>query len=796
MFSRVKHILFALSLGMLLITMMWLAMSGVTAPDSLAARLTPNLNFVDDIGTPLAGAEMRILCYDTPTSGAPVADLMVTTGPNGEPLSSLPANCDYVAALHLRHEQPSDKSGHGPAYWVYATSWEPGTITPLTATGNITIRENWSIVLFNVVASLEWRPAPGSPFVADLRQGLHQASAYLYDLTEGQMAFGPVTIHTAGHNWDGADLRFRAANDLRPSAYVGGIVAERTPYTSTSLKETVYVPNTVFLGRYWDGLDASDPISGTWSQPDAYHTLVHEWAHYALFLYDEYQDVTQSYAETYCACRDLPDVGVQPGACGGVSPDLAASAMAYHYTASEFWQTEAITEEQQKLCEATQQWQVHGLSDWQTLAIWPEIQELPGGLSALVSPTTLNPDPELGLTGDLFGRKPGYRLYLPAVQRGGPAPSPISEPIIGISVTASPQPTETLPMQVYVLEGMASGTPARILHQGRAIGQPDTSGLLGKIILLGIDLQDRARVHVDRYTTASISGGRFLFPNPAMPAVDPVLSDGLMPQAIADTWQASLDATYALSGSNLTTMTLILTTPIGVGNEATAQLCVPEAAIGCNPGWRKTMASVPGTVTWTATFTPLMGTAELPRYGVIQIQAPDIGELIRWFQDSGGVGPAHEDGHAPLRDGHVMVDTNAPLKSPAECNRVIVMPAANYEALTRSLGQDLDGKEIQGIISGPWDIDILLPENGACPSLVPGDHTLPVSVTLTLFYNQEIVDQLGISQKNLRLLHYNNIPEHGFWEVVGIAGGSPTLNWLATVPVNEDGIYAIGWVKP
>ncbi len=143
-----------------------------------------------------------------------------------------------------------------------------------------------------------------------------------------------------------------------------------------------------------------------------------------------------------------------------------------------------------------------------------------------------------------------------------------------------------------------------------------------------------------------------------------------------------------------------------------------------------------------------------------------------------------------------MVDTNAPLKSPAECNRVIVMPAANYEALTRSLGQDLDGKEIQGIISGPWDIDILLPENGACPSLVPGDHTLPVSVTLTLFYNQEIVDQLGISQKNLRLLHYNNIPEHGFWEVVGIAGGSPALNWLATVPVNEDGIYAIGWVKP
>ncbi|MFQ5420256.1 MAG: hypothetical protein ACE5EY_07825 [Anaerolineae bacterium] len=188
-----------------------------------AAPANKQLRFVHENGMPLgSGEQVRVLCYTANATGSPVSDLMLKIGSNGIATSPAAENCQYAAALHLLHEQPSGKADHGLAYSVYATSWTPGSSQLSPVSSDIVIRDNEKLVLFNVVASLEWQPEPGSSFTADLRSGLQAASAYLYDITEGQMAFGMVAIYENGRYWNSTDIRFRAANDYRPSAYVGG----------------------------------------------------------------------------------------------------------------------------------------------------------------------------------------------------------------------------------------------------------------------------------------------------------------------------------------------------------------------------------------------------------------------------------------------------------------------------------------------------------------------------------------------------------------------------------------------
>ena len=299
--------------------------------------------FVDQQGTPLSLVTIRLLCYDdSQNPPALTADLLIKTAQHGKTLLPLPATCLKVAALQQVHQQPSGKAGRSTAYTVYNTSWQPGTSTLVPIDGDIVLRSDWRLVLFDVAAALEWEPAPGDAYVATLNQGLRLASAYLYDLTDGQMAFGPLTITTGGVGWDSADIRIRAANNYRPSAQVGGIVAVTTPYISSIGVQTVYRPGAILMGRYWDGISAANSITGAATEPAAYRTLVHEWLHYALFLYDEYQDnQATGRVEHFCTCADLPFVGSSPSACGGISPNLAGSAMSYHYTASELWHASA-----------------------------------------------------------------------------------------------------------------------------------------------------------------------------------------------------------------------------------------------------------------------------------------------------------------------------------------------------------------------------------------------------------------------------------------------------------------------
>ncbi|HMN28543.1 MAG TPA: DNRLRE domain-containing protein, partial [Caldilineaceae bacterium] len=393
----------------------------------------PNIvRFLHWRGEPITDT-VRVLCYDSDQRLHD--DLTVPTQPDGQPANPTQLEpCAAIVALHLLYTQSPGKASGRPAYWVYAANDDPdGRLAAVPPRGEIKLER--PLVLFNLVASLEWEPAPDSVEATQLYEGLRRASLYLADLTDDYMAFGPISIYTGGRHWDEADLRIQAANDLRPAAYMGGIVASPLAYTigkdTVNEVTAIYKPATIFLGRAWDGDNA---FRGAWDQPNGYRTLIHEWAHYALFLYDEYQQA--SGAITYCLCNELPDLLEQPAVClaevsiegvPGLRRTTAASAMAFHYTASELWSHGHHRREQ---CLATDQGRIHQDDDWATLSRWFEIQGLDAagrGIPPLVTPvSTPAPGPDeasflagaaheqalssLAITAgpldDLFGREP------------------------------------------------------------------------------------------------------------------------------------------------------------------------------------------------------------------------------------------------------------------------------------------------------------------------------------------------------------------------------------------------------
>ncbi len=98
--------------------------------------------------------------------------------------------------------------------------------------------------------------------------------------------------------------------------------------------------------------------------PSGFRTLAHEFAHYALYLFDEY------FAYQFDQSGNL--VGESPAYCTGpANRNLAtqatnASVMDYHYTSSEL-SMQGVPGLWSSLCQQTVQWQLHGESAWETV---------------------------------------------------------------------------------------------------------------------------------------------------------------------------------------------------------------------------------------------------------------------------------------------------------------------------------------------------------------------------------------------------------------------------------------------
>jgi hypothetical protein len=133
------------------------------------------------------------------------------------------------------------------------------------------------LYLFNVLVALEWVPSPST--VEQLIVGFRAASDFLFDATNGWMAFGQV-VFGGMELMPGADIQIMASNRLHPRSWLDGL-HDPGKYMAVRVGRGVWYKKNRILIR--------------WDEPEAYRTLVHEWGHYALNLLDEYLDTEKPY---------------------------------------------------------------------------------------------------------------------------------------------------------------------------------------------------------------------------------------------------------------------------------------------------------------------------------------------------------------------------------------------------------------------------------------------------------------------------------------------------------------------
>jgi len=285
----------------------------------------------------------------------------VATDDSGVYVPPALAVSDTLAALQLVAEQPTVRQGHATpdsgganwAYRIYLTSVDvadDGSTHPHVVTQmgqqRLVVKKTNPLILYNLLVSIEWDAT--ITYTQQISQALRWASDYLYDVSDGQMALGHVAIHDNASHWADADVQISAHNRVRPYAYVGGLTAEDRS-------------QIIRIGRGWDRwADSQKP----WNASDGFRTLIHEFGHYGLYLYDEYFEYV---------FEDGVLVGEQQSHCTG--PEIQrpptddatnASIMYYQYRASEL-AARGVPGLWSDWCELTAQWQLNGESDWETV---------------------------------------------------------------------------------------------------------------------------------------------------------------------------------------------------------------------------------------------------------------------------------------------------------------------------------------------------------------------------------------------------------------------------------------------
>jgi hypothetical protein len=137
------------------------------------------------------------------------------------------------------------------------------------------------LYLFNVLVALEWHP--DTVYLDQLASAFKRASDYLFDVTDGWMAFGQV-VFGGPELMAGADFQLMASSHLHPRAWVGGLHP-----AECHKNDEKYMP--ILAGRGFWNIRQYNVIP--WEEPEGYRTLVHEWCHYALNFKDEYLETRQ-----------------------------------------------------------------------------------------------------------------------------------------------------------------------------------------------------------------------------------------------------------------------------------------------------------------------------------------------------------------------------------------------------------------------------------------------------------------------------------------------------------------------
>lgn len=252
-----------------------------------------NISAYDDSpdATTTVGKELTVIVTDEQGNlvrGAEIHrndNLMGTTDQNGRLQVPALLHGDRLRARWQVYEHPAVKGHHtldGAGNWawrVYLTNidfdaagnLQEWSVTDFSQPQRLTVRRDQALIGMHVLVTVEWDAS--AAYLADLEQGVRNASTYLYDVTDGQMFWEVVEVFDNNVYRNDSDLRIRTDNVSWPSASLNGI-QDGADYG-------------MFFGRHFNGGNAN---SGQWRDAIGFRTFMHEFGHYGLDLDDEYLD--------------------------------------------------------------------------------------------------------------------------------------------------------------------------------------------------------------------------------------------------------------------------------------------------------------------------------------------------------------------------------------------------------------------------------------------------------------------------------------------------------------------------
>ncbi len=293
--------------------------------------------------------------HNHPVSGAQVyrdGTLAGQTAPDGRLIIGDLAAGEALVARLKAYEQASPKDHHSQdatqnwAYRVYTTSMEilgtgeaqPAVVVTPYITQTLRLRKNNTLIGFNMLVSVEWDA--NEDYLEELREGMERASQYLYNASNGQMLFERVTIYDNNQHMADADYQIRASNQEWPRAHVGGLLDGADLH--------------LFFGRYFSGRTAS---WGSWTRSSGYRTMIHEFGHYGLYLWDSYLDQNREPA-AYCTSAAMRT---------NTTPGINATLMDFQFNATQL-AMRGVPGLWSAACEESfQVYATGGESDWDTI---------------------------------------------------------------------------------------------------------------------------------------------------------------------------------------------------------------------------------------------------------------------------------------------------------------------------------------------------------------------------------------------------------------------------------------------
>lgn len=356
----------------------WPYASAVTFP--LRVRGT-QVRVVDQAGQPLAGTLVYRLPAGQFTGAEPMADNAgqpYRTTPGGylpgrgelqvgdSLVALLPVTTTQLLTFTNQYSYFLTSAAPIPSGLALTELREPGVLTLTVPTAPTT--NTHPLLLYHLLVALEWDARADEQFMTALEDNFKQASELLFHVTAGQMALGQVDIVPAKSLWKRADLLLYAANDVRPSAAIGGLVNH--PLTETVLipgptltrpEPNAYTRGQVHMGVTWDpfGENTTDLGEQWW------RALAHELSHYLLFLPDNYLGLKPDPINPASGKRFLGSIDCKDSFMTTTrDPNYAEFLTAAKWHAPVGDPTDG---QQQNPCEWTLAAVTTGRSDWETI---------------------------------------------------------------------------------------------------------------------------------------------------------------------------------------------------------------------------------------------------------------------------------------------------------------------------------------------------------------------------------------------------------------------------------------------